>query len=83
MAKSERAVEKPQSATTGEVSLTIELDEQAAPKPIRDQIEHRAYAIYLERGCQDGFDVQDWLQAESELLSTAEGKSSRAKAVAA
>jgi hypothetical protein len=28
----------------------------------------RAYQIYLERGRQDGHDVDDWLQAEYELL---------------
>ena len=28
----------------------------------------RAYQLYEERGCLDGFDVQDWLQAEREVL---------------
>jgi len=28
----------------------------------------RAYQLYEARGCIDGFDVQDWLQAERELL---------------
>ena len=27
----------------------------------------RAYQIYLERGCQSGHEVDDWLQAEYEL----------------
>jgi hypothetical protein len=33
------------------------------------EIADRAYAIYLGRGCRDGFDRQDWFQAERELKS--------------
>jgi Protein of unknown function (DUF2934) len=32
-----------------------------------EQIQARAYELYLERGCQDGRDVEDWLAAEEEL----------------
>ena len=28
----------------------------------------RAHQLYEARGCLDGFDVQDWLQAEREIL---------------
>ena len=35
--------------------------------PVRSEVANRAYKIYCERGRQDGFDVQDWLQAEREL----------------
>lgn len=51
--------------------------------PTRDQIEVRAYEIYLQRGGADGNDVQDWLQAESELLAGAEKNSPQARATAA
>jgi len=35
---------------------------------MRDQeIRHRAYEIYLERGEQPGLELDDWLQAEREL----------------
>jgi hypothetical protein len=30
-------------------------------------IAKRAFELYCERGCQDGHDVEDWLQAEREL----------------
>ena len=33
------------------------------------QIADRAYAIFLDRGCRDGFDRVDWFQAERELKS--------------
>jgi hypothetical protein len=39
---------------------------QLASAPDHD-IAHRAYQLYCERGCQDGHDMDDWLQAEGEL----------------
>lgn len=36
--------------------------------PTTAQIEARAYQIYLERGCQPGHQMDDWLQAEYELM---------------
>ena len=30
----------------------------------REMIEKKAYELYLARGCQDGSDVSDWLEAE-------------------
>jgi len=35
---------------------------------LRRHIAQRAYQLYEERGGRDGFDVQDWLQAEREVL---------------
>jgi hypothetical protein len=35
--------------------------------PTKEQIEARAYELYLQRGCKDGHDVEDWLAAEKEL----------------
>ncbi len=31
------------------------------------EIERRAYELYLERGGEDGHDVDDWIRAEREL----------------
>ena len=36
-------------------------------QPTQEQIEVRAYHIYLERGGADGNSEDDWLQAEREL----------------
>ena len=33
----------------------------------KDEINHRAYALYLMRGCEQGRDVEDWVRAEKEL----------------
>jgi hypothetical protein len=37
-------------------------------RPMPEQIAARAYQIYLERGRADGYDVDDWMQAEYELM---------------
>jgi len=49
------------SSLAGTESLTAETH------PTREEIELRAYQIYVERGGADGHDVDDWLQAEREL----------------
>jgi len=36
--------------------------------PMIDEIAQRAYEIFLARGGGPGHDLDDWLQAESELL---------------
>ena len=32
-----------------------------------EDIARRAFELYEARGCQDGHDLEDWLQAEQEL----------------
>jgi hypothetical protein len=36
--------------------------------PTHEQIAKRAYQICLERGSQPGYEIDDWLQAEYELM---------------
>ena len=36
--------------------------------PSHEDIARRAYELYCERGCEPGYDVDDWLQAEYELM---------------
>jgi hypothetical protein len=36
--------------------------------PTEARIRERAYQIFLERGAQPGHDIDDWLQAEYELM---------------
>ena len=40
----------------------------AMNRPTEEQIRARAYQICLEHGRQPGHDVDDWLQAEYELM---------------
>jgi hypothetical protein len=48
---------------------TILAAEELTVEEMRDQIAQRAYQLYVARGRVEGYDVQDWLQAEDELLT--------------
>ena len=37
-----------------------------------ESIRNRAYERYIERGMEDGHDVEDWLRAEEEISSGSE-----------
>lgn len=37
------------------------------PQPTKEQIELRAYELYLQRGAQPDQDLADWFAAEQEL----------------
>jgi hypothetical protein len=39
------------------------------PEAVEEQIRCRAYQLYEERGKLDGYDVEDWLRAEAEILT--------------
>lgn len=39
---------------------------------LRGQISIRAYELYVQRGCQEGHDLEDWLEAEREVLGREE-----------
>jgi len=36
---------------------------------LKDGIARRAYEIYVQRGGQNGTDVEDWLKAEKEITA--------------
>ncbi len=55
----------------------------AESHPTREEIELRAHQIYVERGGAHGQDVNDWLQAERELLEKHGKTGQMAKATAA
>jgi hypothetical protein len=51
----------------------------ALPKrdPIREAIAARAYELFLERGGLHGYDMEDWLTAEDELMDRRQSDGSR------
>jgi DUF2934 family protein len=65
------------SSLVGSESLTAEAH------PTYEEIELLAYQIYIERGCADGHDVDDWLQAEHELSEKYANTSRMAKGATA
>ncbi len=52
----------------GETRRTGSTSRGAAASPDHQAIALRAYELYLARNCQHGHDLDDWLQAEMELL---------------
>ena len=36
--------------------------------PLEERIRRRAYELYVDRGNQSGSELDDWLQAEEEIL---------------
>jgi hypothetical protein len=38
---------------------------------LEEEIRGRAYALYEQRGREDGHDIDDWLRAEAELIAQA------------
>ena len=51
-------------------TLAPKSDEPTVLIPIEQQIQQRAYELYEQRGRTDGYDLDDWLQAESEIKGT-------------
>ena len=51
--------------------------DQAQPhyEPTFEQIKMRAYEIYIQRGLQDGLDLEDWFQVETELKTSGYNRS--------
>ena len=66
-------------ARTGSRAVVTSLAAPATPKPVQaaktapshDEIAQRAYEIYVARGQAGGHDLEDWIQAERELLEKA------------
>ena len=50
---------------------------------VKDGIARRAYEIYVQRGGENGKDVEDWLRAEKELRGKAAEVPAKARAAAA
>jgi hypothetical protein len=47
--------------------------------PITEAIANRAYELFLARGAEHGHDLDDWLQAEQELVEAIEDRAVRGK----
>jgi len=50
--------------TTNPANIVID------PK-VEEELRRRAYALYEQRGREDGHDMDDWLRAEAELTAQA------------
>jgi len=55
------------SVTPFPATVALAENDSAVREP-REQIAARAFELFLERGREDGHDLDDWLQAEREVL---------------
>jgi Protein of unknown function (DUF2934) len=53
----------------------------ASPRPTPQEIAVRAHQIFEQRGGAEGFDFDDWLQAERELMLAANANAASEKPV--
>ena len=52
--------------------MTQEKTETQAPAtPTNEDIAKRAYELFLQRGSNPGYELEDWRQAEAELTAAA------------
>ncbi len=51
---------------------------RAEKLPLEERIRQRAYELYVLRGNESGSEMDDWLQAEEEILAVEEHKRRRA-----
>jgi len=63
--------------TSAMPNSTAEIHTTQPPVDFQEQVRRRAYELYEQRGRKDGYELDDWLQAESEVVQQ------RAKKVAA
>ena len=47
----------------------VEESERLPQSTHEQEIRNRAYEIYLQRGAESGYEVEDWLQAEREVTT--------------
>jgi hypothetical protein len=55
-------------------------DARAIGRPNEAAISARAFELYLQRGCVPGYELDDWLQAEAELVAQAVASEGNGKA---
>jgi len=46
--------------------------------PLEERIRQRAYELYILRGNESGSELEDWLQAEAEILQAEEERTTDA-----
>jgi Protein of unknown function (DUF2934) len=64
--------------TTKSKSRKPRLPKPAQPNDTEESIRRRAYELYEQRGRIEGFALDDWLQAEAEILGKQKGQTVKA-----
>lgn len=59
-----------------EKAVTTQKDKpqrSALSDELQERIAKRAYELYLDRGCREGCDVEDWVDVEQKILTVPHG----------
>ncbi len=64
----------PQSQEENVEEAEASLDTQAITGKDQTRIAALAYVLYEQRGREDGYDLDDWLEAEQRIVSRGEGR---------
>lgn len=62
---------QPRKPAEPSIPVPIVAPELTHTPALVERIRARAYELYVERGFQHGHDVQDWLDAEAEIIARA------------
>ena len=57
------------STDTTQPGTAVEKSKRLLQSTHEQEIRNRAYEIYLQRGAESGYEVEDWLQAEREVTT--------------
>ena len=52
------------------IKKTFHANTRESHSNVEEEIRHRAYELYEQRGREDGHDLDDWLRAEGETVAT-------------
>ena len=63
------------ASTARQISTAVAV--KNSESELQGQIRRRAYELYEQRGSNDGHEVSDWLQAESEVAQENEANAPR------
>ncbi len=59
----------PQKVTPITQGAVVEAKKNSSPADLQDHIRRRAYELYEQRGYVAGYEREDWLAAEREILA--------------
>jgi hypothetical protein len=65
-----RALSQPQQRKETQTEPTMREDIEGAPAALHEQIRRRAHELFVEHSGHNRSELDDWLQAEAEILQT-------------
>jgi Protein of unknown function (DUF2934) len=54
------------------IKKSLQYGRTAAEASHEEEVRRRAYELYQARGCREGHDLEDWLEAEAEINDRSE-----------